>query len=392
MYKLYCNFAPKPVSQNIYFKTFHNYDPPLAFYKPKKDQCTKCNNYTNYSALNQITEQIQTDWENHKRREKESLEMKKEDKIRALDNKGEHFRSISFDLQAILTTPHAGDSQIYYKRKLSVYNFTIYEHHSADGYCYVWDEMNGGKGSSEIGTCLFQYLMNLPETVTHVSTYSDTCSGQNRNRYTMTAILYAMQNIEHIQIIDIKFMESGHSYLEADAMHATIERAKKNKKVYTTREWALLIQMARSKPRPYIVSTNSYSDIYDFQSMSSGTFWNRNIESTCEKIKWLKVKWIRFEKSMPFIVQFKYNLSDEHFMKLNISPKGKKNTQEIKLKLSKKYKSSIPITEAKKKDLLSLLQSGVIPKDYELFYTNIPVFKNKKETVPWTTDEEADDV
>lgn len=93
----------------------------------------------------------------------------------------------------------------------------------------------------------------------------------------MTAILYAVQNIEHIQIIDIKYMKSGHSYLEADAMHTTIKRAKKNKKVYTTREWALLIQMARSKPRTYIHSTNSFSDIYDFQCMSSGTFWNRNI-------------------------------------------------------------------------------------------------------------------
>lgn len=38
-------------------------------------------------------------------------------------------------------------------------------------------------------------------------------------------------------------MESGHSYLEADAMHATIERARKHKKDYTTEEWALLIEM-----------------------------------------------------------------------------------------------------------------------------------------------------
>jgi len=77
MYKLYCDNVSKPVSQSVYSKMFHNYEPRLAFYKPKKDQCTKCNNYNNYSSLNQITEQIKTDWENHKRRERESLEMKK---------------------------------------------------------------------------------------------------------------------------------------------------------------------------------------------------------------------------------------------------------------------------------------------------------------------------
>lgn len=257
--------------------------------------------------------------------------------------------------------------------------------------------MNGGKEASEIGTCLFQYLQNLPETVTHVSTYSDTCGGQNCNRFTMTAILYAVQNIDNLQIIDVKYMKSGHSYLEADAMHATIERAKKNKKIYTTREWALPIQMARSKPRPFIVSTNNYSDFYDFQNMASGTFWNRNIESTCEKMKWLKVKWMRFQKSTPFIVQFKYNLSDEKFMELNISPKVQKKASNFiqggnRLNVSQKYKSILPITDSKKKELLSLLQNGVILKDYEAFYTNIPIVKNKKDKTPWSTSDEEMEV
>lgn len=57
-----------------------------------------------------------------------------------------------------------------------------------------------------------------------------------------TAMMYLV-NKTQIEIIDIKFMESGHSYLEADAMHATIERARKHKKDYTTEEWALLIEM-----------------------------------------------------------------------------------------------------------------------------------------------------
>ncbi|CAI6372736.1 unnamed protein product [Macrosiphum euphorbiae] len=132
MYRLYCSTPPaEPVSKIVYTRVFHEFDPALPFYKPKKDQCTKCNNYNNCVASNLITDKIKTDWSEHKRREKESLDMKKEDKNIAIDNKGKHFRSVSFDLQAGLNLPHAGDSQIYYKRKLSVFNFTIYEHHSA---------------------------------------------------------------------------------------------------------------------------------------------------------------------------------------------------------------------------------------------------------------------
>jgi len=40
-------------------------------------------------------------------------------------------------------------------------------------------------------------------------------------------MLCAVNRIDNIETIDVKFMESGHSYLEADTMHATIERHRK---------------------------------------------------------------------------------------------------------------------------------------------------------------------
>lgn len=98
------------------------------------------------------------------------MEMKSNDKLKsALDN-GLTFRTISFDLQAILSLPFAGDNQLYYRRKLNVYNFTIFDSFKNDGYCYFWDECNGKKGSAEVGSCLIKYLTQLPESVSHVTT------------------------------------------------------------------------------------------------------------------------------------------------------------------------------------------------------------------------------
>ena len=51
------------------------------------------------------------------------------------------FHAITFDSLAVLYTlytPHAGESQICYKRKLAVYNFAIYEGSSKDGHCFEW--------------------------------------------------------------------------------------------------------------------------------------------------------------------------------------------------------------------------------------------------------------
>lgn len=95
-----------------------------------------------------------------------------------VEQSNENKVTIAFDLQAILYVPHAGDSQIYYKRKLAIYNFTIFDHQH-NGFCYMWDESNGSKRCNEINSHLISYLWALPFNVTEVTTWSDTCSGQN---------------------------------------------------------------------------------------------------------------------------------------------------------------------------------------------------------------------
>lgn len=73
------------------------------------------------------------------------MEMKKIDKQKAILDNGSTFRAITFDLEAILSVPYAGDSQLYYKRKLNIYNITIFDAFNKNGFCYVWDECSGKK-------------------------------------------------------------------------------------------------------------------------------------------------------------------------------------------------------------------------------------------------------
>ena len=69
----------------------------------------------------------------HIARKNEAMAEKAVDKDKAKAE--ESYHAVIFDLQAVLTTPFAGDAQIYYKRKLSVYNFTIYINSSASVTC-----------------------------------------------------------------------------------------------------------------------------------------------------------------------------------------------------------------------------------------------------------------
>lgn len=84
------------------------------------------------------------------------------------ENKDSKFLCVSFDLQKVLNTPCGKSMLLYYSRKIAVYNFTAYESRTKNGYCYIWDETNGKKGSNEICTSLMQYLTYIDETMPEI--------------------------------------------------------------------------------------------------------------------------------------------------------------------------------------------------------------------------------
>ena len=57
---------------------------------------------------------------------------------------------VTLDLQAVLPTPCGMVSQLYYTRKLSVYNFTIYSLGDGNASCFIWVETQGRTGEDPV--------------------------------------------------------------------------------------------------------------------------------------------------------------------------------------------------------------------------------------------------
>jgi hypothetical protein len=151
----------------------------------------------------------------------------------------------TFDLQKVLDTPCAEAGTLYYKRKLSVYNLTVFDLATAECTAYIWDETQGKQGANDIATCLLKHLQSLPSTIHTVTTYSDTCSGQNKNIY-LTAVLHNyLQSDTAITKISQKYLEPGHTQMEVDSVHSVIEHAKKGTEVFVPRDWINIIFLAR---------------------------------------------------------------------------------------------------------------------------------------------------
>lgn len=155
---------------------------------------------------------------------------------------------------------------MYYMRKLCVYNLSVYDLGYGKGSCYLWTETNGMRGSSEIATCLRLYLLSLPSEVDHVIMYSDACAGQNKNQVVALSLLHAITHIDHLKIIDHKFLESGHTHMECDSIHSAIEFAKKKTQIYVPSQWDTVISMARRKD-PYLTIPMKHTDFLDYKTM-----------------------------------------------------------------------------------------------------------------------------
>ena len=164
---------------------------------------------------------------------------------------------ICFDFQKVLTIPKTEASSLYYKRKLSVYNFTVYDVINHKAYCYIWNENDAKIGSNEVASCLFHYIQKMvDEGIKNFLLYSDNCSGQNRNKNVFSMYIYA-SNKYHI---DIKhtFLEVGHTQNEGDSVHAQIERYARGRKVYNTEEWCDIIKSSKISDPKYTVINVSY--------------------------------------------------------------------------------------------------------------------------------------
>ncbi|MCG8049000.1 MAG: hypothetical protein N0E48_25925 [Candidatus Thiodiazotropha endolucinida] len=367
-----------PVSEMVYRKIFCT-EYNLSFHKPKKDICSTCNTFEQKKKANTITQGDEINIEAHIKRKEESRTEKENDKKVSQSDKS--VCAVTFDLEAVLSTPCSNVSQVYYKRKLNSYNLTVYSLANKQGTCYIWDETHGQRGSSEIGTCVITYINSLPPVVRHVILYSDCCSGQNRNQYLASGLLHTVVQHPHVHTIEQKFLESGHTQMECDSMHSSIEHAKKRTSIFVPDQWDTVIHMAR-RNKPYVVIPLRFNNFFDLKMHTQNNYKNFKTDVEGNKVNWLKVKVLKVSKEMPDEIHVKYEYHEKEFKRLKVAKSVRGRPTQDK-NLPRKYKSKLPISLAKKRDLLDLCDSLVIPEIYHGFYNSLLTSKTVKDCLPF---------
>jgi len=126
----------------------------LEFHKPKKDQCDECETFKNLpKPINEAQEIKQKD---HLRNKDAARTQKHIDKLAAINSNDT--LTAAFDFQKIHIVPQGKTSIYYYKRKLNILNFTLFDMAKKIGTCYMWHESIAKRGSNEVASCIYDYI------------------------------------------------------------------------------------------------------------------------------------------------------------------------------------------------------------------------------------------
>lgn len=338
----------------------------IKFFRPKKDQCGKCLSWTNRTTQEK-TETARLSYEDHLKAKRVSDALKREDIKKVMDS--EDLRKtvcvFSCDLEKILLCPKGEHAEFYYKRKLSVYNFTIFISGDQKGLSYVWDQTIGRKGCAEITSCLWDFFqMKVSQGIKEFRIYSDNCSAQNKNQFLFS--MYVMASIRFKIKITHRYLEVGHTHMEVDSVHASIERVAKTRDIFVPSQWYALMKIAKVKKPLYDVKEMKQEEIFDFWPLAKHQTW--------EKVRTSRIREVVIYGAEPGKVRYKFDLEkDAKVVPTIIKQEPGRPVNWKRVRLHRYYPTPIPVKPKTLKDLHDLLDKGAIPSEHrEYFCVTLP--------------------
>nr|CAI5838723.1 unnamed protein product [Callosobruchus analis] len=303
-------------------------DMNIGLFKPRKDQCDSCIAY----KAKQLGEY---DYQNHIRAKDDARNEKSADKKRAEEDL---IYCFTMDVQAVMLCPKFEVSTGYYKTKLQVHNFTIYNLMTHQSKNFVWNESEGELCSSVFTTCIIKHLESyLDIEVKPTVLWSDSCGYQNKNSILSNALslLATRFNVT----IEQKYLEKGNTQMESNSTHSLIERRLKGKYIYLPTDYINIIKDARRKPFSLDVEYLSHSFFLNYEDPNCKRYNSIRPGNKKNDLKVNDLKCLKYESTGE--IHFKSSYTESYVLlpqrqkpiDVNYTPKG---LYEGRLKIKKK--------------------------------------------------------
>ena len=242
----------------------------------------------------------------------------------------------------------------------------------------MWTETQGKRGANEIATCLALFIKSVPDHILHLSLFANNCPGQNRICIVASMLYYSLWMHKSLQTIELNFLEAGHTHMECDSMHASIEHASRNAKIFIPSDWINVVKLAKRKGEPYAVQELNYGDFKNYKDYREKCMPNTKTATDGSTLNWKNVRSIQFQKDHPHKLFYKHEHWEENYHEVEMLAKKKgRGTSAPKPaiiceELQQLYREPQAIDNKKYKDLLDLCKDdNLIPNLYQVYYKKL---------------------
>lgn len=194
------------------------------------------------------------------------------------------------------------------------------------------------------------------------------------------ATLYLYHAVTYLNIPSIthNYLIVGHTQNEGDSVHSVIEKQKiillKGGSIYSPQQWVTVIQSTKKTGKPFKVHELNYQHFINFKQLTSNMGNNFNKNTLGQKVVWKDVKVLKVSKEHPARLFYKTSYDEPDFGEIIIINKTRnaKKKSDV-LELSKLFTEPPGISIEKKKDLIHLCESKLIPDNYHYFFKQLKV-------------------
>lgn len=135
------------------------------------------------------------------------------------------------------------------------------------------------RGSDDIASCSYKTLRSLPDCISNVITYSNTCGGQNRN-INMSAILSFLCNGRKITI-DENFLIPGHTHFKR---YADLSQTKRSKKCLNINMKVQMDSFCKNSKGQFVVNEMKQQSFFSFKTFMTTSLIKRSVDTEEDKI------------------------------------------------------------------------------------------------------------
>uniref|UniRef100_A0A915LCA7 Uncharacterized protein n=1 Tax=Romanomermis culicivorax TaxID=13658 RepID=A0A915LCA7_ROMCU len=196
------------------------------------------------------------------------------------------------------------------------------------------------------------------------------------SRRKFTRVFYLKKNNDKVRVCKTFFMSTlniGHSPIDTALLHSS-------NGVYSNPNTQMIRIPHNKTPKEQLEQVRAH--IEKIPKMESHYCRRDSKRQYTEIVNWTKVVAFKYKKSKPGTIQVKSNF-DEEYRIIDIRYSTGRPLKLSFALLQKAYTHHLPISTAKKEDLLSLCKAtethdSLIPSDFHQFYSDLPVSARSK--------------